>query len=152
MSNDDFDFLHGHWDVVHRRLTIRHVNSDDWEEFPGTSTSHGFFGGAGSFDEMTFPTKGFSGATFRTFDEDSQQWSIYWANSGNGRLDPPVVGRFRDGTGTFFGDDTDGGTPVRVRFIWSDITPTSARWEQAFSVDGEQTWETNWVMEFTRRA
>lgn len=26
-----------------------------------------------------------------------------------------------------------------------------ARWEQAFSVDGEATWETNWIMEFTRR-
>jgi hypothetical protein len=150
MSND-FDFLHGDWDVVNRRLTIRHVNSDDWEEFPGTASGHGFFGGAGNFDEITFPTKGFSGATLRTFDQERKVWSIYWVNSGTGKLDPPVVGRFRDGAGTFYGDDTDGGTPVRVRFIWSEITPTSARWEQAFSVDGEQTWETNWVMEFSRK-
>jgi hypothetical protein len=24
------------------------------------------------------------------------------------------------------------------------------RWEQAFSGDGGETWETNWIMEFTR--
>ncbi len=33
---------------------------------------------------------------------------------------------------------------------WSDITPTLARWEQAFSPDGGKSWETNWIMEFTR--
>jgi hypothetical protein len=26
----------------------------------------------------------------------------------------------------------------------------SPRWEQAFSPDGGTTWETNWVMDFTR--
>jgi hypothetical protein len=147
----DFDFLHGDWNVLHRRLTIRHVNSGDWEEFHGTATSHGFFDGAGGFDELSCPAMGFSGATFRTFDRKTRQWSIYWVSSRCGRLDPPVVGEFRDGIGTFYGDDADGDTPVRVRFIWSDITASSARWEQAFSVDGELTWEINWVMRYTRR-
>jgi hypothetical protein len=40
--------------------------------------------------------------------------------------------------------------PVRVRYRWSHITPTSARWEQAFSPDAGKTWETNWMMEFRR--
>ena len=43
------------------------------------------------------------------------------------------------------------GADIAVRFIWSDITPRSARWEQAFSPDDGNTWETNWIMEFTRR-
>jgi hypothetical protein len=31
-------------------------------------------------------------------------------------------------------------------------TPDSCRWEQAYSADGGKTWETNWIMEFTRQA
>jgi hypothetical protein len=67
-----------------------------------------------------------------------------------GSDEPPVVGRFTDGRGEFHGDDVHDGTPIRVRYVWWDITPTSARWEQAFSADGGVTWETNWVMQFTR--
>ncbi|MFE9689408.1 hypothetical protein [Micromonospora sp. NPDC005806] len=147
----DFDFLVGTWDVTNRRLTKRHVGSDDWDEFPGTTVAHSFFDGAGSFDEIRFPTPGFSGSTVRIRDASTGLWSIYWMNSTRGVLElPPVVGRFVDGVGTFYADDSDEGRPVRCRFIWSGITPTSCRWEQAFSTDGERTWETNWIMEFAR--
>ncbi|MEU7935462.1 hypothetical protein [Micromonospora echinofusca] len=147
----DFDFLAGTWNVANRRLRERHVGGDDWDEFPGLSVARGFFGGAGSFDEITFPTRGFSGATVRIFDPAAGSWSIYWMSSRRGMLElPPVVGRFVDGVGTFLADDVDEQRPVRCRFVWSAITPTSCRWEQAFSTDGERTWETNWVMEFTR--
>jgi hypothetical protein len=60
------------------------------------------------------------------------------------------VGRFENGRGEFYGDDEDRGRPVRVRFIWSKIASSSAQWEQAFSLDQGQTWETNWIMEMTR--
>ena len=46
------------------------------------------------------------------------------------------------------GDDTFAGRPIRVRFTWSGVTTRTPRWEQAFSADGGETWETNWVMEF----
>ena len=147
----DFDFFVGTWDVTNRRLAKRHVGSDEWDEFPGTSVAHSFFDGAGSFDEIRFPTRGFSGSTVRIRDAETGLWSIYWMNSRRGVLEqPPVVGRFVDGVGTFYADDTDEGRPIRCRFIWSRITTTSCRWEQAFSTDGERSWETNWVMEFTR--
>ena len=54
--------------------------------------------------------------------------------------------------GTFLANDTFHGQPIVVRFIWSNITKTSTRWEQAFSDDGGVTWEDNWIMESTRIA
>ena len=59
-------------------------------------------------------------------------------------------GIFKDGIGTFVGDDMLRGKQIKVRFQWSKITKTSAHWEQAFSPDGGATWEMNWEMEFTR--
>jgi hypothetical protein len=51
----------------------------------------------------------------------------------------------------FFAGTWDVRNRWRTDFLGlADITPDSARWEQAFSVDGEQTWVTNWIMEFTR--
>ncbi|GLW24950.1 hypothetical protein DI270_016085 [Microbispora triticiradicis] len=147
---NDFDFFVGTWDVANRRLLKRGVGSDEWEEFPGRCVAYGFFDGAGSFDTLTLPTKDFDGATVRTYDAERDEWSIYWINSRRG-LDPvPVVGRFVGGVGTFYADDTDDGRPIRVRFTWSGITPDSCHWEQAFSYDAGQTWETNWIMDSTR--
>ena len=61
-----------------------------------------------------------------------------------------MYGGFKDGVGTFTGDDTLEGKPIKVRFRWSEIKANSARWEQAFSPDGGATWEVNWRMQFTR--
>jgi len=41
------------------------------------------------------------------------------------------------------------GKPTLTRFAWSNVTPNSARWQQAFSDDGK-TGSTNWIMEFQR--
>lgn len=57
-------------------------------------------------------------------------------------------GGFTDGVGLFYGDDEHDGRPVRVRYTWA--TGANPRWDQAFSVDGEQTWGTNWIMDFAR--
>ena len=71
-------------------------------------------------------------------------------DSRNPALDPPMIGKFTGTQGVFYGDDSFEGRPIRVRFIWTAVSPTECRWEQAFSADGEQSWETNWTMQFTR--
>lgn len=147
----DFDFLVGSWDVRQRRLRRWLEGCDDWDEFGSTSECWSLFDGAANLDELRVPERGFTGLSLRLLDPARGQWSIYWASSRTGVLLPAVSGRFRDGTGHFYGDDSYEGRAVRVRFIWSGITPVSARWEQAFSADGEQTWEVNWIMELTRR-
>ena len=60
------------------------------------------------------------------------------------------VGRFANGVGTFFADDTFDGKPIRVRGMFTPLTARSMQWEQAFSPDGGRTWETNYVMHHTR--
>jgi hypothetical protein len=39
---------------------------------------------------------------------------------------------------------------ILVRFVISDITPTSCRFEQSFSDDDGKTWEVNWIATDTR--
>ena len=82
---------------------------------------------------------------------DTHLWSIYWVDDNGTALQPPLIGAFENGIGTFFADDTFHGQAIRVRFIWDAITDNSARWEQAFSIDHGAQWEVNWVMRFTRK-
>jgi hypothetical protein len=145
----DFDFLVGSWNVLNRRLVKRLVGSDEWLQFTAPAVNWSLFDGQANVDEITFPD-GTKGLTLRLFNPATGQWSLNWASSETGTLFPPVTGKFTDDCGVFYGEDTEDGTPVRVRFTWSDITPDSARWEQAFSVDGGATWEVNWTMQFTR--
>lgn len=149
----DWDFLIGKWDVRHRRLRARLVGNADWEEFNGTCVSWSTLGGLGNVDDnvIELPAETYRAITIRAFDPASRQWSIWWLDDrAPTRLDPPVRGSFSDGIGHFVGDDTLNGHPIKVRFRWSEITASSARWEQAFSPDGGATWESNWLMEFTR--
>jgi hypothetical protein len=83
------------------------------------------------------------------FDLERRQWSIYWVSSSTGRMESPVVGGFEGDHGKFYGEDVDGGRPVKVRYQWDKLDPDHARWEQAYSYD-DRTWETNWTADFVR--
>jgi hypothetical protein len=147
----DFDFIDGSWSVVSQRLKRRGVGSDEWEAFPAESWAKVLLNGVANVDEIHFPTKGWSGMTMRHFDVAKRQWSIHWVNSRDGLMQSPVHGGFDGDTGLFYGDDVDEGRAVRVVYRWTRQDAAHARWEQAFSYDDGRTWETNWVMELTRR-
>jgi len=154
-GSGDFDFIIGRWNVKHRRLKERLAGNHDWVEFEGTCTAQKILGGLGNIDDNTLelPTEPYRAATLRAFDPDSKQWSIWWLDSRKPvHLDPPVVGRFENGVGTFYADDTFNARPIRVRFLWTQVTSGSPRWEQAFSADAGANWETNWTMDFARLA
>ncbi|MGW6738728.1 hypothetical protein [Streptomyces sp. NPDC055013] len=149
-SPHDFDFFHGDWDVVNRRRTDFLDRDSDWEEFPATSRCRPLFDGAANIDEVDMAHLGSKGLTLRLFDRATEQWSLNWSSSRTGKLFPPVLGRFEGERGEFYGDDVHDGKDVQVRFVWSGVSAASARWEQAFSMDGGETWLTNWTMDFTR--
>lgn len=145
----DFDFEFGKWHVHHR------IKRDGrWTDFEGTCADRQLVDGSANIEEHTFfRTAGTTyGIAVRAYDARTGQWAIWWIDGRDphGTLDPPVKGRFTNGTGEFYSDSTVDGRPVRTRFLWSRITSKSARWEQAMSSDLGKTWDTNWVMEFSR--
>lgn len=155
----DFDFLAGTWRTQQRRLKARLCGCTDWEHFSATSRVMALPGGVANFDTLVAEDwrPGWVGMTLRVYNPLTDLWSIYWlTNEGGGidpatsQLSPPVVGRFEGPEGIFEGEEPIDGRLVRVRFLWQRLGPGRARWQQAFSVDGGQSWEVNWVMEFER--
>jgi len=147
----DFDFIDGEWTSQQWRLEKRGVGGSDWETFSGKHWCKVLIGGVANVDTAEFPEKGAAGSTYRNFDKAKQQWSIYWVSSRDGHMDfPGQVGGFDGNVGLFYGNDVDGGKPVRVVYRWEKQANGHARWEQAFSYDDGKTWETNWVMEMKK--
>jgi hypothetical protein len=146
----DFDFFYGAWTVQHRLLRRRGSDCDDWLEFFGTAACRGLIGGICNVEENDMPARRSQGVAFRSFDIARRTWAIHWVSSTDGLMTEPVYGRFENGEGRFYGVDLDDGRPVKVTFLWDGITADSAHWSQAFSYDEGRTWETNWVMQFTR--
>jgi len=150
----DFDFFMGTWNVHNRKLIERMKGCTSWDEFKATVTARPIWEGLANTDEfiaLEGPSGPIRGMTLRLYNPKSKQWSLYWANSANGTLERPVIGGFENGRGEFYDQEMFEGRSIFVRFIWSDITQNSCRWEQAFSDDGGKSWETNWIMEFTRK-
>jgi len=151
---NDFDFFVGRWKVHHRRLKERLARSSQWEEFSGASVMQKLMNGLGNVDDnvIDLPTGPYHAVSLRAFDPKTKRWAIWWVDARDPHHDPgpALVGGFIGGIGTFYADDMLNGQSIRVRYLWSDITATSCRWQQAFSADAGKTWETNWIMDFTR--
>lgn len=146
----DFDFLRGHWYVRNKRLLKQLQGSNEWTSSTGTLIGAQLLEGMGNYDELRSDDAGPLGVSVRFHNRQTGQWSDYWIAHRDGVLQPAVFGAFADGIGTFEGDDTLHGKPIRVRQLWTGVGTATPRWEQAFSGDGGKTWETNWVMDFSR--
>jgi hypothetical protein len=88
--------------------------------------------------------------SLRLYDPKSRQWSLNSANSKSGALSQPTIGDFKNGRGEFFDQESFKGRAMPVRFVISESTADSCRFEQAFSEDGGKTWEVNWIATDTR--
>ena len=150
----EFDFFLGEWTVHHRRLTTRLAGADDWQEFSGETVVHPILNGLGNMDDniLNHPEDPYRAISLRSFDPATKIWAIWWLDGRTPHdLDVPVKGQFQDRTGMFYAEDTMGNRPIKMRFTWTRTATASPRWEQAFSPDGGATWETNWIMDFTRK-
>jgi hypothetical protein len=149
----DFDFEVGKWTIHLKRMLHPLSGSAEWVEFDGTSVTRAMWDGRANIEEFetTNASGRVEGMTLRLYDPKAHQWSLYWANGRTGQLSlPATVGEFKDGVGEFYDQEAINGRQVFVRFRWSQITPNSAHFEQAFSDDGGKTWEVNWITDQTR--
>ena len=148
----DFDFHIGTWKTHLKRLARPLTGSTTWVEMDGTTIVRPVWGGRANLVELEASGPGghFRGLSLRLYNPDTHTWSLNFASSSDGTLTTPAVGKFKNGRGEFFNKETFNGRPILVRFVISDVTPTSIRFEQAFSDDDGKNWETNWVATDTR--
>jgi hypothetical protein len=151
----DFDLLVGTW-KANLKLRVHPLSgSNTWVEYEGTQITQKIWGGRAILDEFSAHSpstnKDVEGLTVRLYNPESRQWSIYWATAKKGAFSlPPTVGHFTNGRGEFYHQEDYEGRPILVRYVWSDITATTAHFEQSFSSDGGKTWETNSISSLTR--
>ena len=148
----DFDFEIGLWKTHLRRLVRPLTGSTTWVEYDGTSRVTKVLDGRANLVELKVggPSGRIEGLSVRLYNPQSHQWSLNFANINAGVLTPPTIGEFKDGRGEFYNQDTLNDRSILVRFIISDLTPNSCRFEQSFSADGGKTWEVNWIAVDTR--
>jgi hypothetical protein len=151
-GSHDFDFEIGTWHTHLSRRLHPLTGSNTWVEYDGTTVVRKVWDGRANLVELVAdgPAGHFEGLNLRLYNPDSHQWSLNFANSASGTIGVPTIGEFKNGKGEFYDHETLNGRAILVRFVISDITPTSCRFEQAFSDDGGKTWEVNWVAVDTR--
>ena len=148
----DFDFEIGRWKTHLHRLLHPLTGSTSWVDYDGITVVSKIWGGKANLVELEAdgPAGHFEGLNLRLYNPDAQQWSLNFASSAGGSFGTPTIGEFKDGRGAFYDQESLNGRSILVRFVVSDITPNSCRFEQAFSEDGGKSWEVNWIATDTR--
>lgn len=151
-SKSDFDFFEGKWALHNKKLKSKLNNCSEWIEFEATQEMYKVLNGIGNIDNFlaTFDGQLFEGMTLRLFNPKTKLWSIYWADSNEGKLDPPVLGSFENNIGHFITKDVFEGKNIWVAFRWDARDKDNPIWSQAFSDDNGKTWEWNWYMYMTK--
>lgn len=151
-SQNDFDFFVGKWDLRNRKLKERLNGCTEWTEFHSTQECYKILNGLGNIDNFLAEFDGvpFEGMSLRLFNPQTKLWSIYWADSNEGKLEKPVAGSFHNGTGYFYTKDRFQDKDIIVVFKWEITDINNVIWSQAFSADNGITWEWNWYMYMSR--
>lgn len=151
----DFDWEIGTWTTrVKVRRNPLSGTAPDWAQYEGTSVVKPLLDGRANFVELSVAgTRGkIEGGSLRLYNSKARQWSLNYASASGGVLTAPVFGSFDGrGRGAFYGQDSIDGRTILVRFIVAVVSPNEARFEQAYSADGGQGWEGNWIAVDTRR-
>ena len=151
-GQQDFAFDIGTWRTHSTRLLHPLTGSHTWVDLDGTTVVKPIWGGRANLAE--YQANGDGGPiqllSLRWFNPATHEWNLDFATPQVGTLGIPGVGAFKNGRADFYDYEPIGGRSILVRFsIWK-ITDDTAQSEQAFSEDGGQTWEVNWINHYTR--
>jgi hypothetical protein len=142
-SAHDFDFNAGTWHTDITRIPEPFAAADQTFTINGTVTVRKIWGGRAQLEEIEAdgPKGHWQAMTLFLYNPQSHQWSQNFINSKMATLNTPLIGRFKEGRGELFNQDTFHDRSILVRGVWSDITPTSHRYEESYSEDGGKTWK-----------
>ena len=146
----DFDSLAGTWKGHTKYIAHPFAGSDTWIEFDGTEIFQKLWDGAMLELSERAGANGPVGLMLYTYNPQSHQWSVYFANSKDGKVGLPNVGEFRNGRGEFFVQDTLNGKSLLNRYVWSQIASSSPHFEESWSSDGGRTWELVRIVDLAR--
>lgn len=152
-GSHDFDFAFGVWKTHIARLQRPLTGSTTWAEYEGISVVRKIWHGRAGMGETEAdgPAGHLEALSLRIYDPSARQWNLTYASGSGGVLSAPAtIGEFKNGRGEFYDMEPINGRNTLVRQVWSDITPNSCHFEQAFSDDAGKTWEVNWIATDTR--
>jgi hypothetical protein len=149
----DFDWEIGAWDTSLKRLREPLSGKTEWVEYAGTSLVKLVMDERANLVELDVRGAAgrIAGVSLRLYQPASGQWTLHFANLADGLMTEPMHGAFKDGQGNFYGQDSLNGRAILVRFLILPMAADRWRFEQAYSADGGQHWETNWIAIDTRR-
>ena len=139
-AQPDFDFHIGTWKTHLKRRLHPLTGSNTWVEYEGTTVVRKVWNGRANLVELTVdgPAGHFEGLNLRLYNPKSHQWSLNFANANDDTLTQPTIGEFKNGRGEFYDQETLNGRAILVRFVISDITQNSCRFEQSFRTMAER--------------
>jgi len=146
-GSHEFDFEFGTWQTHLKRRLRPLSGSNVWVEYDGTTSDQPIWHGQANLLQLEAdgPSGHIEALSLRLYREDTNQWSLNFANSTVGTTSTPSIGTIQGGRGEFIDQETFGARVILVRFIITRISSTACHFEQSFSEDGGKSWEVNWI-------
>jgi hypothetical protein len=138
----DFDFNVGYWKTHIQRRGHPYLGDPKWTVLNGTVTVRNVWNGKAQLEEIEADGQigHFEGTTVFLYNPTAHEWSQNFANSTDGDISGPTIGKFKDGRGVLYGQTVSDGKTVLVKGVWSEIQKDSHRYTESVSFDGGKTW------------
>jgi hypothetical protein len=148
----DFEPLLGHWRYQLKQRWKPLTGSAQWVDFAGIGDCTPLWQGRAQLDTLNVESASghIEGLTLRLYNPKTGEWRLYWADSKDGIIAAPQIGRFKTGHGEFYAQDSLDDKSILVKFDWSALASHSPHFEQSFSNDGGRNWEVNWITDQSR--